>query len=214
MKKSKKISRRNFLLKGAATAAVTLAASVSEALAKKSPKKKVPPATAPPPPPPEEPPVTLSSVELALTVNGKKHVLTVPAGRTLAEVLRDDLGLTGVKIGCGTADCGACTVLVNGRPHYSCMLLATLANHGLIETVEGLSARRGGLHPIQTAFIEKDALQCGFCTPGMICSTKALLIRNPRPSRDEIREGLSGNLCRCGAYHRIIEAVERAAENI
>ncbi len=215
MKKRKiPISRRKFLFRGSVAAVAAIAAAVTESMAAKpSSKKKSPPPPAAPPPKPEEAPVQMSTVELNLTVNGKKIKLTVPAGKTLAEVLRNDLGFTGVKIGCASAECGSCTVLVNSRPVYSCLFLAALADQSVVETIEGITPSDGRLHPIQKAFVEKDALQCGFCTPGMICSTKALLIRNPRPTDMEIREGLSGNLCRCGAYENIVKAVLSLAES-
>lgn len=218
MKKRKSpISRRKFLFRGVGAAALALAAVVTESAAATKPSSKKKSAPSPPPaapaPNPEEPPVQMSTVDLNLTVNGKKIKLSVPAGKTLAEVLRQDLGLTGVKIGCASAECGSCTVLVNSRPIYSCMLLAALADQAVVETIEGVTPSDGRLHPIQQAFVEKDALQCGFCTPGMICSTKALLVRNPRPTDAEIREGLSGNLCRCGAYEAIVKAVLSAAES-
>ncbi len=203
--RKRKLSRRNFLLKGGVAALAALAASVVPAkaakMSKKAPVKKEPPAPAPAPPPD-----TLSQMDITFTLNGSPKTLTVPAGRTLAEVLRDDLGLTGTKIGCGSAECGACTVIVNSRPVYSCNFLAILADQAWIETIEGLSTD-GTLHPIQRAFVDQDALQCGYCTPGMICASKALLMRSPNPSEDEIREALAGNLCRCGAYRNIVAAV-------
>lgn len=219
--RAKKVSRRKFLFEGGAAAAAALVATVTDSFAasKKKPanpaKEKqsdtVPAAVAPQ----DAPPVTLQTVDLTITVNGKKKSLSVPAGRTLAEVLRDDFGLTGVKIGCGSAECGACTVLINSRPFYSCMTLAALADQSVIETVEGISASAssGGIHPIQKAFIEKDAMQCGYCTPGMVCASKALLIQTPRPTVEQIREGLSGNLCRCGTYEKIVQALRSVAES-
>ena len=206
------ISRRNFLVKGSLAAVATLAAAVSSGMAKESKKKS---SVSPMPPPEvksEDPIVTESNVELNLTVNSQARKLTVPAGKTLAEVLREDFGLTSVKIGCGSAACGTCTVLVNTRPIYSCSYLAVLADNALIETVEGITPKEGELHPIQKAFIEKDALQCGYCTPGMICSTRSLFFRNPTPDIEDIRSALAGNLCRCGAYNNIIEAVQAASE--
>lgn len=205
------MSRRKFLLKGGLAAVAAIAASVTESMAAK--KSSKPKSAAPPPGPPQpapEPPVSLSTVELNLTVNGTPRRLSVPAGKTLAEVLREDFGLTGVKIGCASAECGSCTVLINSRPFYSCKLLAVLADGGLIETIEGITPS-AGLHPIQQAFVDRDALQCGFCTPGMICATKALFVRTPRPTVEQIREGLAGNLCRCGAYEHIVQAVQAAA---
>lgn len=204
-----KMSRRKFLLKGGVAAVTALTAAVTDASAKQKASKKnevkIPPA---PTPAPEEHPEPLTTVDLTMTVNGKKRALQVPAGKTLAELLREDLGLTGVKIGCASAECGACTVLVNSQPVYSCSMLAVLADEAYVETIEGIAPSDSSLHPIQKAFIEKDALQCGYCTPGMICASKALFVRNARPTTGEIRDALSGNLCRCGAYQRIVEAVE------
>lgn len=207
----KPISRRNFLFKGGVAAVAALAASVTPAMAAKASKKK-PVKEGPASPPPSEPPVTLSTVDITITLNGRKRHLSVPAGRTLAEVLRYDLGMKGTKIGCGSAECGACTVLVNGRPVYSCNFLAVLADEAWVETIEGFAPSGDKLHPIQSAFIEEDALQCGYCTPGMICASKALLTRSPDPTEEEIRDGLSGNLCRCGAYRNIVQAVKTAAK--
>ena len=127
-----------------------------------------------------------------------------------AKVLRDELGLTGTKEGCGTGDCGACTVLMDGRPGTSCLVLAPEATGREISTIEGL-ATNGRLHPIQQAFVDLAAAQCGYCTPGMILSIKALLDRNPSPTLDEVRLGIAGNLCRCTGYAKIYEAVEAAA---
>ncbi len=141
-----------------------------------------------------------------LRVNGRDHEVAVEPQRTLIEVLRTELGLTGTKQGCGVGDCGTCTVLVDGEPQNACLILALEAEGRAITTIEGL-ANGQELHPIQTAFIEAGAIQCGFCTPGMILASKALLDRNPRPSPREVREALSGNLCRCTGYQKIVEAV-------
>jgi aerobic carbon-monoxide dehydrogenase small subunit len=127
--------------------------------------------------------------------------------------LREDLELTGTKHGCGLGDCGACTVILNGKPVNSCLVLAIQANGGDVITVEGL-AENGKLHPIQQAFVDKGAIQCGFCSPGMILSAKALLESNPRPTEHEIRTAISGNLCRCTGYQKIVEAIQEAAKAI
>ena len=143
---------------------------------------------------------------LTLTVNGAKYNLYVPAGRTLLELLREDLSLTGTKHGCDDSNCGACTVLLDGKAVKSCCMLALQADGADVVTIEGLEAE-GGLHPLQQAFIDHFALQCGFCTPGMILAAKAVLDENPDADEDDIREGLHGNLCRCTGYKKIVEAV-------
>jgi len=149
---------------------------------------------------------------MILNVNGNKH--EVQAGtRTLLEVLRDDLGLVGTKEGCGVGMCGACTVLVDGKPISGCLILAEQIAGKEIFTVEGL-ARNGKLHPIQQAFIDERAFQCAYCTPGFMLSTFALLNENPNPSEDDIREYLSGNLCRCGSYQNILKAVVEAGTRL
>ena len=147
--------------------------------------------------------------ELRVIVNGNEHHLFVEPRRTLLEVIRDDIGLTGTKDGCGAGECGACTVLLDNVPVNSCLVLAHEADGREVVTIEGLS---GGavLHPVQQAFVESGAIQCGFCTPGMVISTKALLDKNPDPTREEILHGLKGNLCRCTGYVKIIDAVEEA----
>jgi len=142
---------------------------------------------------------------MILNVNGNRHEVQ-EGTRTLLEVLRDDLGLVGTKEGCGIGMCGACTVLVDGKPVSGCLTLAVQVADKEIVTVEGL-AKDGKLHPIQQAFIDERAFQCAYCTPGFILSTMALLEENPDPSDDEIREYLAGNLCRCGSYQNIIKAV-------
>ena len=147
--------------------------------------------------------------ELHITVNGDAHHLLVDTNRTLLEVIREDIGLTGTKNGCGAGECGACTVLLDGDPVNSCLVLGHEAAGREVLTIEGL-ARGGVLHPIQEAFVSQGAIQCGFCTPGMVMATKALLDRNPDPTRDEILSGLRGNLCRCTGYVKIVEAVEVA----
>jgi len=148
-----------------------------------------------------------------IKVNGVPYRLEVEPRRTLADVLRKDLGLTGTKISCDRAECGACTVIMNGKTIYACTALAARANGKEVTTVEGL-ADGNKLHPIQESFIEFDAFQCGFCTSGFLVSSKALLDKNPRPTRDEIKLALSGNLCRCAAYNHIFAAVEAAAKKL
>ncbi|MBW2021681.1 MAG: (2Fe-2S)-binding protein [Deltaproteobacteria bacterium] len=152
--------------------------------------------------------------EISIKVNGDIYHLGVDPWRTLNEVLRNDLNLTGTKLGCGTGDCGACTVLVDGRTVSSCLTLAVEVDGKEIMTIEGLAPSGEQLHPIQKAFIEKGAIQCGYCTPGMELSAYYLLKNNPRPSEQEIREALSGNLCRCTGYNKIVEAVAAAAEEL
>ncbi len=147
---------------------------------------------------------------LRMKVNGMPYRLRVEAHRTLLDVLREDLGLTGVKEGCGMGECGSCTVLVGGRPVKSCILLAVEADGQSITTVEGLG-KPGSLDPLQKAFAERGAIQCGFCTPGMIMAAKALLLENPSPSHEEICNYLSGNICRCTGYVKIIDAVKAVA---
>jgi carbon-monoxide dehydrogenase small subunit len=147
-----------------------------------------------------------------LRVNGDEMPVGVADRETLLEVLRNRLGLTGTKQGCDLGDCGSCTVLLDGKPAPACLVLAADAEGREITTIEGLASGEG-LHPVQRAFHEVGAVQCGFCTPGMILTAKALLDENPRPSRDEIRRALSGNLCRCTGYRKIVEAVESAAQN-
>jgi carbon-monoxide dehydrogenase small subunit len=146
-------------------------------------------------------------------VNGESVEAVVDPNLTLLQFLRESLGLTGAKHGCGMGDCGACTVIIDGHPVNSCLVLAVQANGREILTVEGLSSN-GELHPLQRAFVEKGAIQCGFCTPGMVISAKALLDRNPRPSELQIRTAISGNLCRCTGYQKIVEAIQWAAETM
>jgi aerobic-type carbon monoxide dehydrogenase small subunit (CoxS/CutS family) len=148
-------------------------------------------------------------VRIALHVNGGSFELDVVPDRRLVDVLRDDLGLLGTKLACGEGACGACAVLLDGRPAASCILLAAAAEGHEIRTIEGLS--RNGPTPLQEAFVAEDALQCGFCTPGQIVTATALLERSPRPTREEIRHAMAGNLCRCGAYPKIERAILRAA---
>lgn len=146
-----------------------------------------------------------------MTVNGREYELAVASNRTLTQALRDDLGLFGTKEGCGVGDCGACTVIMDGKPVNSCLVLAVQADGSEITTIEGVTGA-DGLHPLQQAFVQLGAIQCGFCTPGMILSAKSLLDTQPEPTDREIREALSGNLCRCTGYQKIIEAVQEAAK--
>ncbi len=148
---------------------------------------------------------------MELTVNGEKYSFEVEADLRLVDLLRNHLHLLGAKEGCGKGECGACTVLLDGKSVASCLVLALQANGADILTVEGLGGEEA-LHPLQQAFIQYGAVQCGFCTPGMLMSAKFLLDNNPRPSREEIREGLAGNLCRCTGYAKIIDAIEAVAE--
>jgi len=154
-----------------------------------------------------------AKVHLRLRVNGEHHELACAPHKTLLEVVREDLGLTGTKHGCELGECGACTVLIEGRPQLSCLVLALECEGRPIVTVEGL-ADGPRPHPLQTAFAELGAAQCGYCTPGILCAARALLDGKPAPTRGEIREALSGNLCRCTGYIKIFEAVELAARRL
>jgi carbon-monoxide dehydrogenase small subunit len=151
-------------------------------------------------------------VALELTVNGDPVRVAVAPSRTLLELLRYDLGLTGSKQGCDAGDCGACTVRVDGEPVLSCLTLAVTVDHRSVQTIEGL-AQGAELHPVQTAFVHHGAAQCGFCTPGMLMSAAALLERVPSPSRDQVRQALAGNLCRCTGYTKILDAVVAAGDD-
>ena len=148
---------------------------------------------------------------LQLHVNGEAYEVLAEIHKTLLEVLREDLGLTGTKRGCDLGTCGACTVLIDGKPYLSCLTLAADARGKEILTIEGLS-QNGDLHPLQKAFIEKGAIQCGFCTPGMILTAKAFLDQHPHPSEDETKKAISGNLCRCTGYVKIVEAIQSVTE--
>ena len=150
---------------------------------------------------------------VALDVNGERRELLLPVHKTLLEVLREDMQLTGTKHGCELGECGTCTVLVDGQPQLSCLVLPLQVEGRAITTVEGL-ASGSTLHPLQQAFAELGAAQCGYCTPGILLASKSLLESNPKPSRDEIREALAGNLCRCTGYIKILQAVELAAERM
>ncbi len=149
--------------------------------------------------------------ELSFRLNGEPVTTAVEADESLVWVLRERLGLLGTKIGCGTGDCGACTVLLDGRPICSCLLLAVKAQGREVVTIEGLG-RPGRLHPLQRAFVDHGALQCGFCGPGVLLSAAALLARHPRPGEEAVREAIAGNLCRCSGYAKIVEAILAAAE--
>lgn len=152
--------------------------------------------------------------EITLTVNGDTYHLAVDPWRSLNEVLREDLNLTGTKLGCGSGDCGACTVMVDGRSVSSCLTLAVEMDGRQILTVEGLAPSGETLHPIQDAFIEGGAIQCGFCTPGMEISALHLLTANPSPKEGEIRMAIAGNLCRCTGYNKIVEAIAEAGRRM
>ncbi len=197
-KKRKTFTRRDFLKgfgSGALSAAVAPSLLSQEKSSLQTREGKMP---------------LFSKKQITLTVNTKKFSLIVEPRETLLEVLRERLNLTGTKKTCGRGECGGCTVLLDGNPVYSCMYLAVRADGKNITSVEGL-ATNGKLHPVQQAFIDKDAYQCGFCTPGFIMSSVALLNKNTRPSRKEIQKALSGNLCRCGNYVKIFDAVSSAS---
>jgi aerobic carbon-monoxide dehydrogenase small subunit len=151
--------------------------------------------------------------DITLYVNGNEYMLQVKPSATLLDIIREDLGLIGTKEGCGEGECGACTVLMDGLAVNACLILAVEANGKQITTIEGM-ADGENLHPIQQAFVDVGGLQCGFCTPGMILSTKALLDKNTNPSDEEIRKGLEGNFCRCTGYTKIIESVRSAANRM
>jgi aerobic-type carbon monoxide dehydrogenase small subunit (CoxS/CutS family) len=159
----------------------------------------------------ENPVKTKKRVEL--TINGKRVAVDVEPRRTLAELLREELGLTGTKVGCNRAECGACTVLLNGNPVYSCTVLALDASGKEVLTIEGLTQDEN-LHPLQEAFVDQDALQCGYSTPGMILSAKALLDRNPNPTEEDVKKAVEGNLCRCGSYPNIVGATIAASKKL
>jgi carbon-monoxide dehydrogenase small subunit len=146
-----------------------------------------------------------------ITVNNKPYKLSVEPNQTLLEILRIQWGLTGAKVGCNMGDCGACTVIMDGKPVNSCLVLAVQANGRNILTIEGVETEQG-IHPLQQAFIDKGAIQCGFCTPGIILSAKSLLENNPEANEKEIREAISGNLCRCTGYQKIVEAIQSVSE--
>jgi carbon-monoxide dehydrogenase small subunit len=148
-------------------------------------------------------------ISIEIKVNGEHHRVEVEPNTTLLELLRDSLRLTGTKEGCGLGECGVCIVLFEGKPVNSCLMLAADANGCDVTTIEGLT-KNGRLHPLQQSFIDEGAVQCGFCTPAMVLSAKALIDRNPEPTKEEIKEALSGVLCRCGSYKKIVRAVQAA----
>lgn len=159
--------------------------------------------------------VVATKKTIKLKVNGKEHTLEVGANETLVEVLRERLRLTGTKIGCNRGECGACTVLIDGETILSCLTLAIECESKEVLTIEGLEdPKTGELDPIQEAFVENFGIQCGFCTPGMVMSAKALLDRNPNPSEEEVKEGIQGNLCRCTGYRQIVESILAAGEKM
>jgi carbon-monoxide dehydrogenase small subunit len=152
-------------------------------------------------------------MQLNFTVNNRTEHLNVSGDERLIDILRDELGLTGTKEGCGEGECGACTIIMNGKIVPSCLILACQAQGATITTIEGIS-KNGELHPIQQAFVETGAVQCGFCTPGFIMVSKVLLEENPNPTEAEIRKAIAGNLCRCTGYTKIIEAIQLAAKRM
>jgi carbon-monoxide dehydrogenase small subunit len=159
--------------------------------------------------------VSNEATQIILTVNSEKYKVKVWPNETLADVLREKLGLTGTKIMCDEGECGSCTILIDGKPMLSCIMLAIECEGKDILTIEGLADPvTGEVHPLQEAFVERSGMQCGICTPGMILTAKALLNENPNPSEDKVREALAGNLCRCGNYKRITECVMAAAEKM
>lgn len=151
---------------------------------------------------------------IALTVNKQPYNLEIGEDMRLIDLLREKMGLTGTKEGCSEGECGACTVIMNGEIVNSCLIMAFQAENSDVLTIEGMTPYSGELHPIQQAFLEAGAVQCGYCIPGMVLATKALLDKTPHPNRNQIREGLSGNLCRCTGYNKIINAVEKASEQL
>ena len=153
----------------------------------------------------------MKNIELALVVNGRKEELSIPPNRTLLEMLREDLQLTGAKEGCGHGECGACMVILDGRTVNSCLILAAELEGASVVTIEGLKQGKQ-LHPVQQAFIERSGMQCGFCTSGQVLAAKALLDENPNPTPDEIRDGMAGSFCRCTGYTKIFDSVAAAAE--
>lgn len=153
----------------------------------------------------------MKKVKISFVINGKKKEMAISPNTTLLELLRDHLGLTGTKNGCEAGECGACTVLLDGRPVYACLVLAPKVDGKEIITIEGIG-EEGKLHPVQKAFLTHGAVQCGFCTPGMILAAKALLDEKPHPSREEIEDAISGNLCRCTGYLQIVKAIEASGK--
>jgi len=200
MKEKKTISRRSFIKGMGGGLAGTATLSASGVLAR---GKKIQ----------EETASEADKVKVRLHVNGLDYTIYIEPRVTLVDALRDKLGLTGTKIVCNNGECGGCTVLMDGKPVYSCLILAIDAQGKKIETIEGLK-KNGKLHPLQEAFIKEDAFQCGFCTPGHIMTAKAFLDKNPSPDETEIKKAMSGNLCRCGSYNHIVKAIKEASNNI
>jgi carbon-monoxide dehydrogenase small subunit len=153
-------------------------------------------------------------VPISVTVNGREHELLIDTRLTLVYMLRENLGLTGSHVGCATGNCGACTVMLDGKTVKSCSILAADVNGQTIATIEGLSSGIDDLHPVQKAFVENQGLQCGFCTPGMILSTLQLLEENPDPTEEEVRHAIAGNLCRCTGYQLIVKSILEAAKTL
>jgi aerobic-type carbon monoxide dehydrogenase small subunit (CoxS/CutS family) len=154
-------------------------------------------------------------MKISFTLNNEKTTIDVDHDRRVIDVLREDLGLTGAKEGCGAGECGSCTIIVHGETRLSCLMLAPQLEGAVVETVEGLTPEAAltpeeGQHPLQTAFVKQGAVQCGFCTPGMLMTAVDLIRQNPNPSRAQIRQGISGNLCRCTGYQKIVDAIETA----
>jgi aerobic-type carbon monoxide dehydrogenase small subunit (CoxS/CutS family) len=199
-----KTTRRDFL-KGVGAGAVVAAAAVAGVEEYRMVQQQAVIPT-PTPVPPQY------SKTITLNVNGADYTFTIDNRWTLVDVLREKLGLAGTKVWCDNGECGACTVLVDGKPMLSCITLAVEAEGKKVLTIEGLRTSSGELHPIQQAFVDHDGLQCGVCTPGMIMTTKALLDANPHPTEEQVRQALSGNVCRCGAYPKIVESVLAAAK--
>ncbi|RKY84069.1 (2Fe-2S)-binding protein [candidate division KSB1 bacterium] len=197
MRDKKSISRRSFI-KGVGGGLAGTAALATGVLAKGKIKQ-------------EETATDSEKVKVKLNVNGVNYELFIEPRVTLVEALRDRLGLTGTKIICNNGECGGCTVIMDGRAVYSCMILAVDAQGTKIQTIEGIK-KNGKLHPVQEAFIKNDAFQCGFCTPGFIMSAKALLDHNPHPDEKEIKRAVSGNICRCGSYNYIVKAVKEPSK--
>lgn len=201
VKKGNTFTRRDFLKgfgSGTLGAAITPKLLVQKAESIQTKEGKVP---------------LYSKKQIKLMINGEDHTLVVEPQETLLDVMRDKLNLTGAKKMCDRGECGGCTVLLDGHPIYSCMYLAFRADGSKITTIEGLASKET-LHPLQQAFIDKDAYQCGFCTPGFIMTSQALLKKNPDPNLEEIKKGLSGNLCRCGNFAKIYQAVDEAAKKM
>jgi xanthine dehydrogenase YagT iron-sulfur-binding subunit len=189
------LSRRHFIYGAASSAAVTLPLRAQERAERAA-----------------RPAETVLTYPVSLRINGQEHALRVDPRTTLLDAIRDDVGLSGTKKGCGHGQCGACTVHLDGRRVLSCMLFATMADGREITTIEGLARPGGDLHPMQQAFIDHDAFQCGYCTSGQLCSAVGLIAEGKAKTAEEIRELMSGNICRCGAYPNIVAAIQQAME--